>query len=247
MNIPILALSVPRGFEDIASEDILRYLPIKRDSLAISCAADSGYVHVQAFVSADLRTCLEVYYRGLLWSVTRCILVLGNALQSLPSGLHASLETERKALPSKRSRTKPPACAHGEARKRSKNRRKIAPLNMAAVPSEVLLLECLTNAVQARQEALSVAFDVWKDVAHGAKESQAEARVQLPLSYAVTFDRRELLLPTLKSQDISRILGDEFGNLLLAMTDRETIPVDLEKPDLEVYINDIQAEISALK
>ena len=229
-DIPTLAFNVPRGFEkNIASKDILLHLP--ENTLVVSDADDSGYVLVKPSSLEHLYACLAAYNQGELWSVTNCSLVLSE--KALPIELHAILETDRRALPSKRSRAVSSSRSNDVKQKLSKNRKKITPLAVDPLPSEILLLEYLSTVASELREAFFIAFSVWKEFKYGPDCPNRGLELPVPRNFAVRYDRREFLLPSLKSQDIARYLGDELGSVLLAMTRRETIPVDLEDPDME--------------
>ena len=244
---PRLLFAVPRGFEDVAAQDILRFLPPLHDAhskdldaqakpVDVRCAPDSGYVELQPPNDTILRSCIDAYNSGVLWAVTRCLIGIGP-----PIPIHAELEehlqADRLQLPSRQSAALPEATEDTRHRL-SKRRKKRGPRpERDTMPSETRLLEHLCAAgLRETQESgsLTESLDSWQWQRQQAPTRAREPDAEPAFTFAVNFERRELHLPTLKSSDIASRIGGDLHTLLLQWTGRDEQQVNLGNPDLNV-------------
>lgn len=218
---PRLIFGVPRGFEDVAAGDVLRFLPLQRKAYSIEARHDTGSVVIAVQQPEDLQACLNVYDAGHLWSVQRCMLEVGLPLE-LSKQIVDQLQNERKELPSKRSRT-----IKEEHASKKRLRARIAPLvDKQATPGEEAVLRLLQGIVADRLAELQQCLAVWSQL----KGTQFEC----PESFALRFDRRETLFPTLNSKDLAREAGGALYDALCRLSGQEKQKVDLTDPDIEV-------------
>lgn len=233
-----LAFEVPRGFEDVAWRDIQATLS---KAAAVTSTSDlcvaivSGFVLLALPVGALLDTCLSLHAEGSFWAVTRVLLSMQSAdgdvsmLPTLSSELCEGLQTDRKALPSKRSR----AIVDPNASKARKNRtrRRVAPLNIDKTPFEQSFLERLSEIVQCQRHSHRAVYNVWKKIKH---PDHYDDESLLPTTFAIRFERRDFLFPTMKSSRIAQYLAEEYGRQVLSFTGRKDLKADLLAPDYEV-------------
>ena len=231
MTPPTLIFAVPRGFEDVCALDIARCLRADIDKQPdIAHVIGTGFVKLRCPDADVARRCLARYDSGSLWSVTRCIVAsTPSAAVVIPQDLLHDLVKERQALPSKRSRTREVADYNGPVR-RSKIRRHVQPLSAEqrqTTIAEKAFLKLMTESLTTYEGVFNDALRLWH--AHYYPDGQSTYR-----SFACHFERNDLLLPTLHNQDVSRVLGEAFGQLLARHRGSEDLSVDLVKPDLHV-------------
>lgn len=235
-----LALKVPKGFEDVAWQDIQRFIPLEISKAAVAGShvkLFSGAVLLSVPLGDSLDAVISKYSEGKLWSVTRMLLSLDSSseetedLPCIPEEILKWLETERISLPSKRSRQ----IINPEASKgrNSRYRRRVAPLDIDNTPSELAFMERLAEIARSQSESHSLLYNIWK----GAKGVQyAEDRKYLPRSFAIRFERGDFLFPTLKSSKIAGHLGELYGFQMMNMTERTDLKADLTSPEYEVSL-----------
>jgi hypothetical protein len=214
---PYIALAVPRGFEDVACKDILRFVSPQSALFQL----DTGFVHLKTNDVSTFSSILEAYDAGKLWSVTRCLVCLRDQPLMIPKDLELRLVAERKSLPSKRSRTR--AVLGQEVIRES------TPTELERTESEAAYIALLQNDLEALQDGFDRAFKAWR-----AHARLSEMHEKSSLSFAVRMERRDFLFPTLRSLDIERSLGSSFYGLLERHLHCDDIRVRLENPDLEV-------------
>lgn len=233
-----LAFEVPKGFENIAWEDIKRFLPA---ASAIDGAAEydnsvqvlSGLILLALPVGPTLDKCLTAYSEGSLWAVTRVLLSLhdgqDDVLAALATEICKELEAERRSLPSKRSRQIiNPNLSKG---KNSRYRRRVAPLDIDTTPSELAFLDRITGIADVQSGSHKRLYEMWKayrDKSYGTEEPAPPLR-----SFAVRFERRDFQFPTLKSAKISFYLAEQYGAQIYEMTGTR-VRADLTSPEYEV-------------
>lgn len=233
-----LAFKVPKGFEDIAWQDIKRFIPTEVSTAAVAdgrLELLSGFVLLSLPVGVDLEACLSRYAQGVFWAVTRVLLsmqALGEALDDLPTiseDMCRGLEADRKSLPSKRSRQ----IINPEASKGRNNRyrRRVAPLDIDSTPSEVDFLDRLKHIADSQNESHRALFRTWKAF-KGEEPTGDHSRI--PESFAIRFDRGSFLFPSLKSSKIASHLADLYGAHVMDMTGRDDLKADLTSPEYEV-------------
>lgn len=222
-NPPDLAFAVPRGFEDVACKDILRFVSPRSTHFQL----DTGYVHLKTDDISTFSSVLDAYDAGRLWSVTRCLICLHEQSLVLSKDLELRLAAERKSLPSKRSRAR--TAAGARAGNTSESTVDTSSVQSGPTESENVYLTLLQENIRSSKAQFARAFEVWKGATKYEKIEQG-----LPVSFAVRLDRRDFLFPTLKSLDIERSLGSAFYDRLEDHVHRDNIRVRLENPDLEV-------------
>lgn len=233
-----LAFRVPKGFEDVAWQDIRRFLPVlPADTASTGWHVKflSGLVLLSLPFGPQLEACLSKYAEGVFWSVIRlslcmdCPCIAVDDISAIPDRIVTSLEADRKSLPSKRSRQ----ILNPEASKgrNSRYRRRVAPLDIDSTPSELAFLDFLTELVHSQHASHSMLYSLWKSLKGSAF---VEDRAYLPASFAVRFERGDFLFPTLKSPTIASHLADLYGTQLLRMTGKDEIKADLASPEYEV-------------
>ena len=219
-HVPRLLFAVPRGFEDVAAQDILRFLPVRPDH--IEARNDTGLVAL-CFTSGEaLQACLQSYDEGVCWAVHGASLEIGEPLQ-LSAELCDRLTVERKALPSKRSRY-----IKEEAASKKRLRARVEPLvEKQTTASEETVLRLIKEMVEARHGEFEQALAIWTAFKGNDKD-------QYPASFALRFERRDFLFPTLTSKDLARQAGGDVYDLLCRLSGQPKQKVDLTSPDLEV-------------
>ena len=256
---PRLLFAVPRGFEDVAAQDILRFLPPLHDAHSedlagrartedIRCSPDSGYVELQPSNDTILRLCIGAYNSGVFWAVTRCLIGIGLPIP-IPAELEEQLHADKLQLPSRQNAALPEATEDSRHRL-SKRRKKRGPRpEREAMPSETRLLEHLCAAgLRGTQESgdLTATLEAWEWQREQDTERATEPDPKPAFTFAVNFERRELHLPTLKSSDIASRIGGDLHTLLLQWTGREEQKVNLSNPDLNVSAVPPGRSLSAL-
>ena len=221
-HLPRLLFAVPRGFENVAAQDVLRFLPINTADATFEARLDTGIVGMKLQSRDDLQACLQAYDAGHLWAVQRCMLEVGEPLQ-LSSELCDSLTAERKALPSKRSRY-----IKDDAASKKRLRARVEPLaEKQTTPGEETFLELLKGMAEAREAEFKQALQIWASFKHSRED-------MFPESFALRFERRDFLFPTLTSKDLATQAGGDVYDLLCRLSGKEKQKVDLTSPELEV-------------
>lgn len=258
---PRLLFAVPRGFEDVAAQDILRFLPPLVDAHSEDLAGrtrpedvryspDSGYVELQPPHDAIFRSCIDAYNSGVLWAVTRCLIGIGPPIQ-ISAELEQQLHADKLLQPSRQNAT--PVEAVEDTRHRlSKRRAKRGPRpERDIMPSETKLLEHLCAAGLRETQAsgsLNASLEAWqRQREHDPTGATVpDAGAELAFTFAVNFERRELHLPTLKSSDIASRIGGDLHTLLLQWTGKDEQKVNLSNPDLNVSAGPPERSLSPL-
>jgi hypothetical protein len=235
-----LAFSVPKGFEDVAWQDIQRFLStdVIHSISSTSVKILSGFVFLRLPIGPVLVSCLETYANGLFWAVTGLILSLDDcesqdegvtSLPVLPEVICSGLEEERRELPSKRSRQ----IIDPDASKKRINRyrRRIAPLDMDTMPNETAFLDFLTETGGKQRASHELIYNIWKKHKY---PPQATDESFMPSSFAMRFERRGFMLPTLKSSKVAYHLAELYGTQLTTMFGGKGLKADLLNPDYEV-------------
>lgn len=240
-----LAFSVPRGFEDVAWNDILRHLPDESSrALAdsnhqrreVNITPLSGYVLLYLPIGGALNKCLDTYAQGHFWSVIRLYLSLQpfegvsidqtSTLPTISETTRQGLDDERKSLPSKKSRQ---IQSTDVSKKRlNRFRKRVAPLDIDTTPHELAFIEQLTDIAASQEDSHTRLYKFWKVLKHSADQHN------VPESFAIRFERRSFLFPTLKSSKIAFHLAEIYGSQLQNIAGCESIRADLEHPDYEV-------------
>lgn len=217
--------------------DILRFLPIHRSTLTLRCPVDSGFVFVKVANPSDLRRLVQVYDSGELWCVTRCMIALVEDNYKLGKELCNDIERERRSLPSKKSRNK--AKSLDDASKQPKNdlRPHTAPFSdgdPSTTPSEGILMAKFVALLKQDKPRIREVLNLWWHLPCRNRKAMESLSDLAPQSFAFHFERREFIFPTYRNQDVSRILGECTGSLVLELAGMPDIDVDLSKPELDV-------------
>lgn len=236
-----LAFEAPKGFEAVAWQDVKRFLPPSAVEAAGSSSHVkllSGWILLALPAGPVLDSFLSRYAEGSFWAVTRVLLSLHteqDALQDLPAlspEICEGLEEERKNLPSKRSRQI--INPNISKSKNTRYRRRVAPLDMDTTLFELAFVERLTAIAETQRNSHETIYTIWKKA---RRCNQVEEVVHSdPRNFAVRFERREFLFPTLKSAKISFYLAEHYGTQIVSFSGKEGLKADLMSPEYEVSL-----------
>lgn len=252
-RVPTIAFAVPRGFEDVASSDIARHLTSTQAGTHVTAGfADSGYVWVEPDSWKALEDVLQIYDDGQLWCTTRCVVCIGQGRSVIPDELLRELDEDRRALPSRRSReikTDEPARRPDGRPSNNNLRRRVAPLQHSerspgeerylAWLDEVLLGDddsrgLVADNKRGSAKQLSDALKAWEIYYTLRGEQCPRITGQDAISFAIRAEKREMLFPTLRSQDIARRSAETIGVELHKLIACERLKVNLENPEVQV-------------